>query len=141
MSPRLIFPFLFMALITINLSSCKEDEPLEEELPEATEESTTQDEEMNETMDEEGVMEKSGPFEDRDHPTSGTARLVNIDGTYFLELADFKSDNGPALKTYLSKEENPMSYIDLGDLKATSGTFNYEIPANVDPKEFPLVLI
>lgn len=134
-----------MAFLFIGVSSCQKDEPLEEELPEAMDDTNDDSKEDDENSDEvnmdDGEMEKSGSFMDRDHPTSGTARLVNIDGKYFLELADFKTDNGPALKTYLSKEEDPKSFVDLGDLKSTSGTFNYEIPSNVDPNEFPLVLI
>jgi len=122
--------FLIIATLLSIFVAC-EKEPLEEELPEPTEQTS---------MDE-GTMIRMASFEDRVHPTSGEARILKIDESYFLELKDFQTDNGPALKVYLSSEENPRDFIDLGDLKATSGTFNYEIGADLDLETYPLVLI
>lgn len=122
---------LFLLLF---FAACQKDEPLEEELPTPTNT-------MDSTINDSTKMTRVADFEDRVHPTSGQARLLKINDSYFLELKDLKSDSGPALKVYLSQEENPKNFVDLGDLKATSGTFNYEVPANVDVDDYPLVLI
>lgn len=93
------------------------------------------------TINDSTKMMLLADFEDRVHPTSGQARILKINDSYFLELKDFKTDNGPALKVYLSQEENPKNFVDLGDLKSTSGTFNYEIPSNVDVHDYPFAII
>lgn len=118
-----------LALALLVFTACQKDDDITEELPKSnvTEGDTT--------------MNLMSAFEDRVHPTSGTARLVKIDEKYFVELADFKTDSGPALYVYLSKEEDPKNFINLGELKATSGTFNYEVPASENPEEYPHVLI
>ena len=93
----------------------------------------------------------SGDFIDRDHPTEGTAVILN-DGTEqrFLRFEDFATDNGPDLNVYLSTAPPDAShgdlvagdnYIDLGDLKGNIGPQNYEIPADVDLGEFRTVVI
>lgn len=126
-----LLPFFLLLFF----ASCQKDEPLEEELP------TSNGTVMDSTINDSTKMTRLADFEDRVHPTSGEARILKINDSYFLELKDFKTDSGPALKVYLSQEENPKNFIDLGDLKATSGTFNYEIPANVNVDEYPLTLI
>lgn len=124
-----LIPFVLFLL----LASCQKDEPLEEELPTSGI--------TDSTINDSTKMMLLASFEDRVHPTSGEARILKINESYFLELKDFKTDSGPALKVYLSQEEDPKNFIDLGDLKSTSGTFNYEIPANVDVNDYPLAII
>ena len=51
--------------------------------------------------------------------------------------------NGPDLFVYLSRnadgwEENA---VNLGELKATDGAFNYEIPADIDIEEFQSAVV
>ena len=120
---------------------------------EATPSDTPTDEPMPETAAEapEIVVQYEGSFQDRSHPTQGTAQVLN-DGTAqrFLRFEDFATDNGPDLNVYLTTAaaDAPVSdfgvegqYIDLGDLKGNTGPQNYEIPADVDVDEFGTVVI
>jgi hypothetical protein len=70
------------------------------------------------------------------------------DGRRVLRLEDLHTSNGPALFVYLSA--NPAhgpngafddTYIDLGRLKGNIGSQNYEIPPDVDPGQYPSVVI
>jgi len=74
------------------------------------------------------------------HPASGTARLVEADGKQFLRYENFKTINGPDIYVYLSKDLEATEFIDLGRVRATEGNINYEIPAGVDPLEYPYAL-
>lgn len=118
-----------LALGLLVFTGCQKDDDLNEELP------------TGNVVEGDTTMNLTSSFEDRVHPTSGTAKLVKIDDKYFVELSDFKTDSGPALYVYLSKQEDPKDFINLGELKATSGTFNYEVPASENPEEYPHVLI
>ncbi|NJN42235.1 MAG: DM13 domain-containing protein [Flammeovirgaceae bacterium] len=40
------------------------------------------------------------------------------------------TENGPDLKIYLSLNESATNYINLGDLKSTTGKQSYDIPDN-----------
>ncbi|MEO7562004.1 MAG: DM13 domain-containing protein, partial [Ferruginibacter sp.] len=60
---------------------------------------------------------------------------------YVLKLADFRSDNGPDLKVYLSKGVSPTAFISLGDLKSTNGNQVYDIPGTPDFTQYRYVLI
>ena len=69
------------------------------------------------------------------HFARGTARLLETSpGRWSLRLEDFAVRNGPDLYVYLSSD--PRGYADgaivLGTLKATEGSFNYEVPSSVD---------
>ncbi len=90
-----------------------------------------------------------GVFIDRNHPTEGTAVVLN-DGTQqrFLRFEDFATDNGPDLNVYLSAAaadapEGALDddFVDLGDLKGNIGAQNYEIPTSVDLSRHGTVVI
>ncbi len=78
----------------------------------------------------------SGEFSGADefHFGRGRALILESDGGLVLRLEDFSVRNGPDLYVYLSP--SPDGYADgaleLGPLKATDGSFNYEIPAGTD---------
>ena len=74
------------------------------------------------------------------HPASGTARIVEADGKTYLRYENFKTINGPDLYVYLAKTPDAKEFIDLGVIKATEGNVNYEIPAGIDPSEYPYAL-
>lgn len=70
------------------------------------------------------------------HKGSGTARIVEQNGTRYLYLENFEVTSGPDLYVYLSdgealarSVEDLGTYADLGPLKATAGNQVYEIPA------------
>lgn len=78
------------------------------------------------------------------HFGSGAALIIETGpGVYVLRFEHFSVQNGPGLFVYLST--NPDGYGDgsynLGQLKATDGSFNYDIPPGVDPWSYASVII
>jgi hypothetical protein len=80
-----------------------------------------------------------GAFVSKEHPTSGTARLLRLaDGSRVLRLENFSTSDGPDVHVWIS--DAPTSapdgafddgrYVQLGKIKATDGNQNYPIPAN-----------
>lgn len=72
---------------------------------------------------------------------TGNARVYSINGKYQLALEDFTTSNGPDLKVYISKEQQPVNFVNLGSLKSTAGNQLYDIPSTVDVKEYTYALI
>lgn len=81
----------------------------------------------------------TGRFEDAEHGTTGSARIIELaDGRRFVRFEDLATSDGPDLHVWLS--ESPSGgdwgsyddggYVRLGELKATHGNQNYEIPAD-----------
>ena len=118
--------FLSLSLALILLASCKEDEPAP----------------VIEMLNlENDSLKLAGMFQREVHATSGTVKLLRRETDQLLVLENFRTDNGPALYVYLSKDRGVTRSINLGLLKSTSGTFSYEVDAKVDSKEYPYVLI
>jgi hypothetical protein len=97
-----------------------------------------------------------GNFVGAEHPTSGNVKIVNENGTYFIEFdKNFKtSDNGPDLYVILhrspdiSKISQPPDYgIAEGDyaliapLKSPSGKQRYEIPQYLQSGNYQSVAV
>ena len=74
------------------------------------------------------------------HPASGTARIIYADGKAYLRYENFKTINGPDILVYRSKDLDAKEFIDLGSVRATEGNINYEIPADIDPRDYPYAL-
>ena len=78
------------------------------------------------------------------HTAEGQALIIETEpGVYILRVENFSVRNGPDLFVYLSRnpdgwEENA---VNLGELKATDGAFNYEIPADIDIEEFQSAVV
>ena len=88
----------------------------------------------------------SGEFSGTDdfHFGRGTASIVEIEpGRYHLRLQDFSVRNGPDLFVYLSPDAGGYAddALELGKLKATDGSFGYDLPDGVDPARFRSALI
>jgi hypothetical protein len=75
------------------------------------------------------------------HSVSGMAATYDDSGAKILLLEPLNSQNGPDLKVYLSKDIIATSYINLGNLKSTTGKQSYTIPGNPNLDEYPYVLI
>jgi len=81
---------------------------------------------------------QTGEFVDADsfHTGSGDALIIETaPGVYTLRVENFSVRNGPDLFVYLSTDptgESVEEALNLGELKATDGAFNYEIPAEID---------
>lgn len=78
-----------------------------------------------------------GSFQGADefHFGSGQAQLLETDdGSVVLRLSDFSVLNGPDLHVYLSPSLDGYAdgAVDLGPLKATDGSFSYDVPEGVD---------
>ena len=91
-----------------------------------------------------------GEFEDAEHDTSGQALVLQLaDGSRFLRLEDLASSDGPDLHVWLTDQPSGGDwgsyddgrYLRLGDLKATHGNQNYEIPDDADLTGFTSVVI
>lgn len=94
----------------------------------------------------EPVILYRGEWQDGDPGHSGEGRAIvgrDASGMLVLRVEDFSVTNGPDLVVALSPE--PDAYGDgsliLGDLKATDGNFNYEIPEGTDLSQFQSVVV
>ena len=88
----------------------------------------------------------SGTWEGADdfHFGSGGARLIEAaDGSLTLALEDFSVQNGPDLFVYVSPDPNGWTEeaVNLGELKATDGTFSYEIPPEVQASDIASAVV
>ncbi|MBE9061587.1 DM13 domain-containing protein [cf. Phormidesmis sp. LEGE 11477] len=89
----------------------------------------------------------AAPFIGTDHPTSGAAKVVEVDGTSYLKFdSAFSSDNGPDLFVLLHTEAVPESYsaenyVNLGRLQSVEGAQRYAIPEGVDASAFKSAVI
>ena len=91
-----------------------------------------------------------GEFEDAEHDTSGIALVLQLaDGSRFLRLENLASSDGPDLHVWMTDQPSggewgsydDGDYLRLGELKATHGNQNYEIPDDVDLAGFTSVVI
>ena len=94
------------------------------------------------------VTFSSGSFRSIDHETSGNASVVTLtDGSSFVRFEDLSGSDGPDLKVVVTKggvdpsTMNADDYVTLGDLKATHGNQNYELPAGINLDEVGQVVI
>lgn len=75
------------------------------------------------------------------HPASGFVQIISFEGKSYVRYEDLKTINGPDIYVYLSKDLDAKEYVEVGRVRATEGNINYEIPADVDPRNYPYVLI
>jgi hypothetical protein len=80
-----------------------------------------------------------GEFEDAEHDTSGRVEILQLaDGRRFVRFEDLASSDGPDLHVWMTDQKSGGDwgsyddgrYVKLGELKATHGNQNYEIPAS-----------
>ena len=88
----------------------------------------------------------SGSFHGSDdfHFGRGTATVIETSpGRFHLRLEDFSVRNGPDLFVYLSPAADGFAKgaLELGRLKATDGSFGYDLPAGTDPADFASAVI
>ncbi len=82
-----------------------------------------------------------GSFLSNGQNVKGTAKIYTKEGKLSLALEDFSTNNGPDLHVYLSKEMQPVNFIDLGRLKATAGNQLYDIAGMPDFGQYKFALI
>lgn len=107
-------------------------------------EATTNSTALNEMVDASATLVVNtvpGIFVTYGENVSGVAKLFVKDAKYTLALENFTTNNGPDLHVYLSKEIQPINFIDLGKLKSTMGNQVYLISGTPDFKQYKYALI
>lgn len=86
-----------------------------------------------------------GAFRNGFHKVSGQASLIENGDQKFLRVENFSTENGPDLFFYLIRNDSGQpqggDFIDLGRLKATQGSANYEIPAEINLADYQSVSV
>ena len=72
---------------------------------------------------------------------TGSAKVYFQNNRYILALENFNSSNGPDLHVYISKEVQPVNYIDLGRLQSVGGIQQYQLAGNINFSEYKYALI
>ena len=84
-------------------------------------------------------------FVDNLHNGTGEVQIVQAGARRFVRFESVAITNAPDIHIYLSKDTGgkyvEASTIYLGTLKATNGSFNYEIPAAVDLGQYKSVVV
>jgi hypothetical protein len=84
-------------------------------------------------------------FVDSLHNGMGPVRIVEVGGRRVVRFEDVVITNAPDVHVYLSREtggrwDEGTSFY-LGALKATNGSFNYELPETVDVAGYRSVVV
>lgn len=80
-----------------------------------------------------GVSIVTGSFVSNSHTTTGTVKVIrDAAGKAHLVFENFKTDNGPDLRVWLSPNNNGSPYQEVGVLKAVTGNFSYDISTTFD---------
>ncbi len=86
-----------------------------------------------------------GPLQRLDpvHFGTGQVLIAELNGTRYLRFENVTIAAAPDMYVYLSDRNDgkPGNYIDLGRIKGTSGSFNYEIAASVDLSKVHSVVV
>ena len=98
---------------------------------------------IQDTIDTTSAMTKyNGNFINGPYGTvSGSAKVILDTGIYQVALINVQISNGPDLHVYLSREQQPIHFIDLGKLKSTSGTQLYTLNSVPDFSQYKYVLV
>ena len=99
---------------------------------------------LNEKVDTAAVITKNtipGEFITYGQAVMGVAKVYSKEGKLSLALENFSTNNGPDLHVYLSKEIQPVNFIDLGKLKSISGNQVYDITGMPDFTQYKYALI
>lgn len=98
---------------------------------------------VNEMVDTaRAINKKTGDFTNGPYGTvMGSAKIYVQEGKHSLALENVSISNGPDLHVYLSKEVQPINFIDLGKLKSTNGNQVYDISGMPDYAAYKYALI
>ncbi len=102
----------------------------------------TPDAQLDQTPDSTAVAKYKGTFSNGPYGSvSGKAGVYLQNGQYKLALENLLSSNGPDLHVYLSREVQPVNYIDLGRLQSTAGNQVYLINGYPDFSQYKYALV
>lgn len=97
---------------------------------------------LDDTPDTTAVLKYSGSFMNGPYGTvNGFARVYLQGNQYKLALENISISNGPDLHVYLSKEVQPVNYIDLGPLQSVAGNQLYPVSGSPDFAAYKYALI
>jgi hypothetical protein len=97
---------------------------------------------LNEMLPADSSAVAKGSFINGPHGTvTGKATVVVNNGVYTLALEEVMISKGPDLHVYLSRELQPVNFIDLGKLKSTAGNQLYAISGKPDLAQYKYALI
>ena len=123
------------------------DEPAATE-PETEEPAAAEPEAEEPPAENQGRLVSRGELMGADdfHTGSGDVLLaIGPDGEVVLRFQDYAVRNGPDLHVYLTPDPGGDVHVDgaisLGPVKATQGSVNYEVPADVDLDSFRAAVI
>lgn len=111
---RLIY--LAVTAVALSFSSCKKDvdKNLDEPIPE-------------------GTVLKTGTLVSGTKTTSGTVKIVQgANNTVKLVFENLSTGNGPDVRVWLSPNTAANPYQEVGNLKAISGNFSYDLSSSLD---------
>jgi hypothetical protein len=84
-------------------------------------------------------------FVDSLHHGKGPVLIVRVQERHILRFEDVAISNAPDVHVYLSRETGgkwaEATSLYLGPLKATNGSFNYDIPAGTDLAPYKSVVV
>ena len=120
---------IFIFLVVASFSSCKKD--------------LTSDTPAMDMIDTSGaVIKYNGVFMNGPYGSvTGNVKIYEEGGQHSLALINMTISNGPDLHVYISKEVQPINFIDLGRLKSTSGNQVYPLSPLPDFSAYKFVLI
>ena len=92
--------YLLIVIFILTLTACNKD--------------TTSTTPVNEVPSTTAMAIDSGYFSNGPYGmVTGTAKIYKTGNSYEIALENFSSSNGPDLKVYLSKEKQPLNFINL----------------------------
>jgi electron transfer DM13 len=84
-------------------------------------------------------------YVDSIHNGKGPVQLVELGGQRFVRFEDVAITNAPDVHVYLSRETggkwSEATSLYLGALKATNGSFNYDVPAGAEVSMYKSVVV
>ena len=89
------------------------------------------------------VLAYKGDFEKVDYNVKGDFAIYNDNGKKILRINDLEILGGPDLHLVFSNEKSSFTknYEIIKKLPANKGSYNVEIPENLDPADFQFLLI
>jgi hypothetical protein len=97
---------------------------------------------LDDNVDTTATLKYNGSFMNGPYGrVSGMASIYRQNDSLILSLMNVSISNGPDLHVYLSKEVQPVNFIDLGKLQSTNGNQLYLINGMPDFSQYRYALI
>jgi len=147
---RMFVPLVGLVLLTAACTSAESsvDPPLEPAASVAPSPSTGDATDPAEPAASEEVELSSGGFEPIGYDGEGTATVVDTLNGIEVRLSDFRVEQGPALRVYLSaaragsdEGRYDNNFIDLGALEEFRGDQTYLVPSGTDLAVYRSIVI